>query len=159
MRNLNLNNYVAVKEGENPTLCITPMMLADGTQPPKLYFKTVRAAQPVANEKTITSGDVTWYPKVKLDVTGSPKDYIELVYWWFETARQDEVYRNELRRTYGRLPTFSDEVEKARNWLVTDAAYYQTPSGRYKKRKKDIDAYLKGWLGRVLDRQLYPRRK
>ena len=152
MRTLNLNNYDIVGKDE-ATLKIVPKELEDGTQPPAIYLRSnKRNANKPVTVADIEEGTAVWSPTVRIDTSGSPKDYIRLIRWWFEQSGKDEDYVDGIQTKYHQIKDVVEEVLKAKYWLTETAAYRVNAAGEYFKRPEQIGRFLKGWMSRVIKR-------
>lgn len=146
MRRINLNLYTKVTTAEDAGpkgICIIPARVNEIELPPMFFKPTV-----VRESKDITTANMSsaeWNPAIIIDDRGTPAEYCDLVRWWF--AHATEEYVDRLRAQY-KVQAFDTEVMKAKAWLLDISAYEVTANGRWSKRKKNIDKYLKNWLGR-----------
>jgi hypothetical protein len=150
VRALNLNNYVQVETEEEATLKIIPHVNKDGTQLPPMFFLGIKSKRFEVTIENMSS--TVWHPAIIIDSeTCSPEDYIKMVDWWFEKARENEDYVEMLADTFKNLRNHSDDIRKAMAWLKTTSAYNLTGRGKYAKRKKEVGKFLMNWLNRAVD--------
>lgn len=146
MRTLNMNKYNIVPE-DDATLKIIPFMLADGTQPPPLFVRSV--SSPVGGLLAKDLDNTEWDPAIKIDVKQEPHDYRKCVIWWFLKMSGDDLYKQRIIETYGKSykNNLRREVQKIKNWLL-DNAGYKNKNKKYTRRKTNIGQFVTTWLNK-----------
>ena len=127
------NSEEDILEGQSG-LAITPLRLADGTQPRTLYFK-----KGVPKQVKIRDVENTvWYKDAHISSEGEDHEYAKRVDWWFDNAMKDQDYKDIINGTFDRNGFIVRESwEKARNWLKK-----KTPSAR----KTHIHRFVWNWM-------------
>jgi hypothetical protein len=124
-RKIDLNRWVRVNSIEDTDgyqcMIIVPQRLIDGTQPPDLFFRKGEPSVPKIED--INSS--VWYKDCQISNNGSNIDYNKRVDWWFESAENDEEYKEIINNTFNvkdeHNPAYGFNVrnswEKAKGWL------------------------------------------
>lgn len=135
-KTIDLNKYTPTNDHDNADLCIIPMKMVDGTQPPELYFMS-NTKRSIVGIDDISNAE--WSPTVSIDMFAEPEDYIRLVEWWFASAT--DQYKKSLVKAFPSIdiPT---KIKHLVHWLVTEAAYHQSRNGRFDKRRQKIGAFI-----------------
>ena len=141
-RKLNLNNYVKCPE-EEATLIVELFAIKEQRRGLELFLKPKEKERNYVINDEI--GNAKWFPAVKIDISSkiSPKQYEDLVKWWFDNA--DEDYRQRMTKTYKDVPYLENEIQKCKMWLLTKTSEI-TRNGKYPKRRTDINKFLTSWL-------------
>ncbi len=108
------------------------------------YAASVKSPKKQSMVMTIDNHDViAWNRTNKISINCREDVYRFLVQKWFLLASEDDWYSEYIHDTYGSNPEYVKEIAKALNWLVLNT----------NNRKKDLDAFLRGWLDRWSTRQ------
>jgi len=142
IKRFNFNNYELVDSELKATHIIIPF-INNGKESPPIYLRSKRATPVV--KMTVDDG-VAWTPTLKIDTNGHPSDYIKLVMWWFDNATDD--YRDSIEHIYKDMPSFEDSRNRAKKWLMTEAAFRTNPTGKFNNRKSDVGKFMINWLNR-----------
>jgi len=157
-RLLNLNNYEPVSDIGDATLRIRPKKLADGTQLPDMYFKTIRTnGKAIVTHIDVENGTAVWSPTVTLDTKGTPEQYIELIEWWFRGAQKNESYSRMINEVYEILGDILTPMLEAKAWLL-EAASDVNMSGGYPRRKSQLNKFVRNWMNKRKNKIITGRR-
>lgn len=116
-KKIDLNNFTKVNsieecDGYN-SLMIIPAKLSDGTQLPPLYFR--------GGEHDLIidiTDELIWDKNSRISTAGTQEEYNKRVNWWFDNARNNDMYRELVIDTFNRLGfDVLLSWEKCKNWL------------------------------------------
>jgi hypothetical protein len=147
MRRINLNNYAKVgsaEEAGDKGICVIPFRVEGVEQAPIFFKPLVEKSKREVTQSTMSATE--WNSGIIIDDRGTPDEYSDLVRWWFSNASKEYVDR--LKAQF-KIQNFEAEVMRAKSWLLDVSAYEITGNGRWSKRKKNIDRFLKTWLNRA----------
>ncbi len=123
-------------------LTITPKKLVNGIQPDDIFFR--RGKQQVPEIENVE--EAVWYKDCLISKNGSLEDYIKRIDWWFESALNDEDYKEIINNTFNRNGfDIKMSWEKAKNWLI---------SRNQSSRKTYIHKFVWNWLSKGMTMQL-----
>lgn len=153
-KKVDMNKYRRRTDKDNgePDLTIIPSA-KNGIQLPAMEWMLINPPKPrfKVNMGNITKAE--WFPKISIDTQIPVADYIAVINWWFDKAREDESYGTLMVETFSsfRPGVLKEQVLLAKGWLIKHAGFKNARTGKFNARKKDIDSFLTGWLTRDLN--------